>query len=217
MSVPNNVSRLAAFFLSEHTHLIMGLLAELKLQTAACHQALETEMDLTNQLKAVPDYIRLLEQFYTLYHPLEASLEKSTPWQAHGWNFADRRKTPWLEQDLRHFGYSEAQLQSLPKAGDLPPLHSEGAALGCLYVLEGSTLGGQFITRMVQKNLAVTPETGGAFFSGYGSETPARWKEFGEWAEQRSGKISGCESAAVDAARSTFNCFSEWFKKEASK
>lgn len=53
------------------------------------------------------------------------------------------------------------------------------AALGALYVLEGASLGGRVIARHVADALALTPDTGLAFFCGYGDATGEMWRRFG--------------------------------------
>ncbi len=56
---------------------------------------------------------------------------------------------------------------------------SEARALGHMYVMEGSTLGGRMILQHVKKVLALNDNTGGVrFFTGYGTETGPRWKAF---------------------------------------
>ena len=50
-------------------------------------------------------------------------------------------------------------------ADDLPDLQGVQEALGCLYVVEGSTLGGQVIARHLRQTLGVDPRCGGSFFA----------------------------------------------------
>jgi heme oxygenase len=52
-----------------------------------------------------------------------------------------------------------------------------------LYVLEGSTLGGQILTRQIHDQLGFTPEYGCQFFSRYGPRVYEMWKTFGQKAE----------------------------------
>jgi heme oxygenase len=50
--------------------------------------------------------------------------------------------------------------------------------LGAMYVMEGSTLGGQYIADHVEKSLGLQPGSGNAYFRGYGLRTGAMWKQF---------------------------------------
>ena len=45
-------------------------------------------------------------------------------------------------------------------------------------MLEGSTLGGLIIAKILQRNLQLPQEKGFTFFSGYGAETDNKWTAF---------------------------------------
>lgn len=190
----------------------MPLLPELKNQTADCHAALEKQMDIGRHFQDRVAYTQLLEKFLGLYDPLEQQLSGRSNWQEQGWNFESRRKTGWLHDDLSSLGLSEDEQASLPRCTDLPELANAAQAVGCLYVLEGSTLGGQVISRLLKRELDVEPQNGGRFFSGYGEDTGPHWRQFGQWAEAWADRNPGREQEAVLGARKTFDCFARWFQ-----
>lgn len=192
----------------------MGLLSLLKAETAECHVALENSMDVFRRVKNENDYRDLLRRFFTLYEPLEDRLAGAADWRALGWDFDGRRKTPWLREDFQALGVSEAEVASWPRAtgAELPALESPGAAIGCLYVIEGSTLGGQMISQRFAAGLGLTPERGGKFFRGYGPATGPRWREFGQWAEAQAER-EPMTAAAVGGARATFTSFASWMTR----
>lgn len=169
-------------------------------------------MAVFERVRTEDDYRALLRRFYTLYEPLEARLGTAADWSGAGWDFDARRKTEWLREDLRALGTSQTELQSWPRATTLPGVEDFGAAVGALYVLEGSTLGGQVISRQFREKLGVTPERGGKFFHGYGDATGRRWREFGQWAEAQ-GARSEISDTAVRGARETFGAFAEWMSR----
>lgn len=164
-------------------------------------------MDLSRHFSSEQNYHHLLIGFYRVYAPLEDRLEKAVNWQERGWDFEGRKKTPWLEDDLLALGMSHEEIKALPLTKDLPEITSLAEALGCLYVLEGSTLGGQFITKVLQKNLPITASAGGRFFAGYQEQTMPQWREFGQWAETQATLDPNLESRAVVAAQQTFDSF----------
>jgi heme oxygenase len=88
-------------------------------------------------------------------------------------------------------------------------LETTAQLFGCLYVLEGATLGGQIITRHLHASLGLTPETGAAFFAGYGARTGSRWKEFGTHLSAFALQ-SGSGDAIVASANSTFETLDLW-------
>lgn len=189
----------------------MSFLNELKTQTAEQHAALETHMDIVRHFETKGSYLKLLERFFTLYGPLEQRLEKAADWSQTGWDFEARLKTPWLREDLQALGLSEQDIVALPRCTDLPEVADLAEAVGCLYVLEGSTLGGQVITRLLNQHLPISPQTGGMFFAGYQNETVSKWRQFGGWAESWASKNPDQTSRAIDAARKTFDSFARWF------
>ncbi|MBA2709832.1 MAG: biliverdin-producing heme oxygenase [Tatlockia sp.] len=50
--------------------------------------------------------------------------------------------------------------------------------MGYLYVIEGATLGGQIIIKMIETQLQLTKNLGGRFFYGYGDKTKVMWDKF---------------------------------------
>ena len=69
-------------------------------------------------------------------------------------------------------------IEQMHHCDSLPPLADPSHLFGCLYVLEGATLGGQIVARHLQASLGLTPETGASYFSGYGVQTGVQWKAF---------------------------------------
>lgn len=189
----------------------MRLLAQLKHHTADAHAALESRLNVFEQVRTRDDYRRLLARFFTLHEPIEARLANAADWPALGFDFSARRKAALLRDDLRALGASETDLAALPRAHDLPAVATLAEAIGCLYVLEGSTLGGQILSKHFQTALGLTPETGARFFHGYGAQTGARWREFGLWAEAQSESANeDFEADAAHGARQTFHTFAQW-------
>ncbi|WP_009961712.1 biliverdin-producing heme oxygenase [Verrucomicrobium spinosum] len=187
------------------------LLLSLKADTQQEHRLLEDRLDLFNRVTDLAAYRRLLESFYTLYSPLEEMLAGAVNWNSLGWDFEASRKTPWLLQDLVSLGADPAGLDALPRCQDLPLLSSASHAVGCLYVLEGSTLGGQLITKQFSSTLGATPDHGGRFFSGYGAGTVSHWRAFGEWVRSVEDQLDKTE--ATTAARAAFVSFDQWLNR----
>jgi heme oxygenase len=154
-------------------------------------------------------YRCLLTKFHGYYAPLEKRMLALPWWEEISFDYVDRLKTPRLERDLIALGGTADELAKNPHCEELPRLATILQALGCLYVTEGATLGGRTITRHLKASLGLTPETGGAFFAGYGEETGPRWQAFGAMlsavAKQRSG-----EDEIVENANRTFETMERW-------
>ncbi len=185
------------------------ILTKLKQTTQPQHELLERDLNLLNRCPTLADYRQLMARFYGFYEPLEAQLSALLDWRAVPFDFEQRRKTLLLVRDLQALGLSEAERAALPRCHELPTLLGFGSALGCLYVLEGATLGGQIIARHFNAAFQLTPENGAAFYHGYGAQTGPRWKEFGAFATE-SATTDEIETAALEAAQQTFTKLHRW-------
>ena len=139
-----------------------AILSDLKRETQACHAELERSVDFLSRVRNASGYRNLLEIFYGVFRPIEADLWKlrmdMVKWLP---DLEPRMRSAALRADLAVLG--NRRPGDLPLAA-VPSLSSLPARFGCLYVLEGSTLGGQFISRHIAESLTYTPQNGCAFF-----------------------------------------------------
>lgn len=185
------------------------ILQRLKEETRVQHEEVEAAVDVMNQMFDIADYRRLISKFWSFY----AAYEPELPLQAlsdAGFDYSERIKLPLLESDARVLGL-EFQDVALP----LPDLSSVATAFGSLYVIEGSTLGGQVISRHLKQHLGLTPENGGAFYFGYGQATGPMWKAFGE-SLTRFSLTASADDEIVEAARAAFACITSWVGRKSS-
>ncbi|WP_375743198.1 biliverdin-producing heme oxygenase [Corallococcus interemptor] len=195
----------------------MELLQRLKTETRPHHERTEGVVRLMDAHLTPAGYQRQLESFHGLYAPLEAllaapltALEPELDWEA-------RWKTPLLEADLRAMGHDTASLARLPRASSLPALPGLAEALGCAYVLEGSTLGGQLLLRHLARHFGADARVGTfAFFRAYGAQVGPMWRAFGEALTRASARAASesFDAAVVQGARDTFDTFAAWLKRE---
>lgn len=87
----------------------------------------------------------------------------------------ERNKTSLLENDLKTLGVSKTKSQKpFENADSMSPAF----AMGVLYVIEGSSLGGRVILKNIHTALGHTEEEGASYFAGYGNQTGSKWKSF---------------------------------------
>ncbi len=181
-------------------------LATLKQATWPHHQRLEQKLALLDPGFSRADYLRLMKALWGYYRPLEARLANLPELRAWLPDFGRRLKSRLLEADLRALGVDSGALQRLPACRELPACADLAAALGCLYVLEGATLGGQVISRHLERSLELDAGNGAAFFTGYGAATGAMWQAFRE----RLAAAGADERALADSACETFLSLERW-------
>ncbi|WP_426211468.1 biliverdin-producing heme oxygenase [Massilia sp. TWP1-3-3] len=196
------------------TTLQTPLLSRLRSETRTEHDAVERTLRLMEDDLTLERYRRRLEQFYGFYQPIEKWLLDDggfiAPWLA----VEPRRKTPLLQADLIALGQQTDT--RLPLCTQLPSLGSAAECFGCLYVLEGATLGGVIINRYVEQKLGVAQDSGAKFFCGYGGQTGAMWQQF-RTAISDFSLTSSEQDVVVASARATFDTLQQWCEKEVSR
>jgi len=149
-------------------------LQQLRRETHAQHEAVEANR--FNQALAAgtvtaADAAWFLSKLFGFVLPLEEGINQLAPLLDPAWELASRRRAYLIPFDLEELlGYSALPLPLCPVR---PPLATAAQALGVLYVLEGSTLGGQVIARQLEK---AGLDAARRYFTAYGALTGPRWQ-----------------------------------------
>lgn len=187
----------------------LSFLSELKARTADLHRQIES-VPLLARLTSGADfteYRALLLRYWSYYQPFEEKLA-ALPWFEAGIDFEARRKTEFLEADLDALGFDGERRGRTPRCAALPPCEDLADGLGYLYVLEGSTLGGQFLKRAVSA-LGPRPVR---FFDAYGAQTGAMWSAF-RHALTDYVASHGESEAIIEGARTAFLSLQNWLER----
>ena len=156
-------------------------------------------------------YVMYLGQLRHLHESLEASLDAVTESQPGlaGLFTDERRRVPDLDRDLAAFDVSPETVPVLPPTkefiGRVEDLASSSplALLGPLYVLEGSTNGGKFLARVLERSLQIEDRAGLSYMDPYGDRQPEMWAEFKRLADLV--ELAPDQlNAVTEAARETF-------------
>ncbi|HVK06901.1 MAG TPA: biliverdin-producing heme oxygenase [Armatimonadaceae bacterium] len=181
------------------------ILSALREHTRPQHERLEARLDILERTRALGPYRTLLERMYGFYAPVEAALAPLLR-EGAGWTY--REKAPLLARDLAALGVGD--VAALPLCEATPTLETPAQALGCLYVLEGATLGGQIISRHLRDAHGLDADRGAAFFHGYGPETGRMWKATGALLRERAERGDCDQAFVLAAARETFERYEAW-------
>jgi heme oxygenase len=177
----------------------------LRRETETEHRAVEGSLPLMRQGLDTAQYVRCLQRMFGIVAAWEEHAAEIAPeWMQVP--LAARQRKHMLELDLAWF---EATKQddgrpALPNMKDVPSL------LGTMYVMEGSTLGGQLIARHLESTLHLADGRGDSYFRGHGAQTGPMWKEFCEMM-----KIHVADDQAdvvVASAKAMFITFREWMQ-----
>lgn len=175
--------------------------------TAPAHA--KTEKVLAPKLSSIrsyEDYSSILKMFYGFFYPLEKIIRYYVTEDILT-DIKERRNSLFIVSDLKAIGHSHEEIQVCK---ELPEINCSLEALGSLYVLEGSTLGGSMICKLLKKNSLVSfDESNLHFFSGYKENTGSKWMGFLSVIDQ----YGEDANLIVAAAYQTFTCLTKWMEK----
>ena len=180
------------------------MLSRLRNDTRPQHEALEQHafnQALTAGTLTAPTTAHFLAKMYGFLVPYEAALQQHAAAFSPGWELPERRRAHLILADLER----PAANPGLPLCPAMPPLHTRAQLLGAMYVVEGSTLGGQVITRQLAR--AGIPLR--AYFTGYGPLTGPRWKTFCQLLTEEP-LVGADPDEIVASACLTFNRLDQW-------
>lgn len=184
------------------------LLEELKAQTRVQHDQIE-RTPLMARLFApgygAAQHRALLLAKLGYYRPLETALRPFAPVIP---QFPARLKAAALEQDCREMGIEQCALDALPQCSAVPTIDSDAHALGVMYVLEGSTLGGLVILRQLRS--ALPEHLKHHFYGGYGQNTMAFWSLFRTALMQFAQAQPAQWNQVIASAQTTFSTLDQW-------
>jgi len=167
---------------------------------------LNLEKKVVKRMKAIgsdADYADFLKHFYAYFNQVEHAIGPFITTDLLP-DHAERRNSSYLKQDIEALG---SKVTDLPDA-TAPEINNTIQALGALYVLEGSIMGGPIIVKMLEKS-GIT--RGVSFFSGYGEATGQMWGKFIAVLDA-SASDEEAEKQAIAAANETFSKFGEVFE-----
>lgn len=176
---------------------------QLKEHTRLRHAMLEKKLlRRVTELQSAGDYQMLLSILYGFYSAIESTVQ---PWFVDDRKYVfDQRRKAWrILDDIRELG-GEAQVPDL--CTSLPQVNGYHEALGVMYVVEGSTLGGPVIARLIQSRLNI--DRGMGFFLAYGPDAGIMWTAFRKILSE---PYSDAErKSIVNGAQETFLKFDDW-------
>lgn len=182
-----------------------SVLSRLRSETRDLHELVEENplhRAIVEGTVTLESYLSLLKRMYRIHHCFEYWTGSRKEWPEFQFDFGEHRHLSQLDLDLAALG-SAISRSCLSTA--ILPLQDAGFPflLGYFYVLEGSSLGGQILSRLLAQHLGLTPEHGGAYFHSYGSLVGERWRSTQQLLS-RVGTTVDAADATVAGARDAF-------------
>jgi heme oxygenase len=187
-----------------------ALSATLRARTASLHARVEQRLGLPDAIADQQDYGRWLARLFGLYEPLERSFRAFDEWGRLGLALDRRNHCARLACDLSALGIDQQDIPRAPPAM-LPQLPTFPHALGALYVLEGSTLGGRIILRDLEARLGPVIADATCFLRGRGTETGPMWQSFRAALDHFGDAQPRLQQDVAAGAERTFSAILAWF------
>ncbi|MBA4853849.1 biliverdin-producing heme oxygenase [Emticicia sp. BO119] len=188
-----------------------NILAQLRTHTSLLHSALEQtplSAGLLDEGVSQKNYVTYLQKMREIVAFYEAEifpvLDDTLP------DLTKREKLSLIDKDLHYLSVDRSGLPGFENStgGN----SSIGYAMGCMYVMEGSTLGGKVILKHISKTLGIVPEQGGSYLDGYGDQTGQFWKIFLNILQEYSAN-NDCDNEIIAGAKDTFTSIKLYFEQ----
>ena len=187
-----------------------SILNKLRTHTATLHSALEQtpiSVALLDEHVSTQNYTAYLQKMRAIVAFYESkvfpALADTLP------DLSEREKLPLIDEDLKYLSSHTSDSPVFKNTDESEP--STGYALGCMYVMEGSTLGGKVILKHASKVLGIVPTQGGSYFAGYGEDTGHYWKTFLQTLQEYSTNHD-CDQEILAGAKDTFTSIKHYFE-----
>jgi heme oxygenase len=191
------------------------MMQRLKEETRPHHDQIERNPLMARVMQpdlTLPEYQQVLARLYGFHRPVETHLAAWSAWDTLGFDYDARRKAALLAHDLHVLGLPPEAVAALPLCTHLPVLNTPEQVLGCLYVLEGSTLGGHVIARQLGRTLGIDAARGAAFYTSYGNQIGPMWKALGQRINTWTETLGLDAEQMIGAAAETFHCMDAWMQ-----
>lgn len=150
---------------------VFDLPQRLRAETAALHRAVEEATGLPGSVRDVGEYAAMLERTLRFHEAVMNTLGRRRwmhRWIEVGITLDHHDRTDALRADLAELGSTSRSREAVTL-----PVDSFDEALGCLYVAEGSSLGGRMLAPLITAQIGPVPL---AFFGGEGRAHPIPWR-----------------------------------------
>jgi len=181
---------------------------QLKLETKAVH--VDAERLIIKKLRminSIDEYIKFLKLYFGFFNPLEILVKKYISVKVLN-DVSKRGNTTRIINDIEILAGDKIMLL----APSLPYVTNTLQAFGVMYVMEGSTLGGLIISKMLREKGIEIINNGLTFFEGYGEDTLEMWHRFTECLDDNFKKDDQINQIVL-SAKGTFIEMKEWILK----
>ncbi|WGL59763.1 hypothetical protein QEJ31_14620 [Pigmentibacter sp. JX0631] len=181
----------------------------LKLETSKIHKEVEFLVKINSPQPALSDYIDYIVVMYKIIAPLEKIALKYFEFESSFPKTTKKNKTQKLKLDLDSL---DIDLNKINFSIFVPEINSFAELLGCLYVVEGSSIGSQIICKKLYSLYGEELKNKMNYLNGFGRDSFKNWIYFIEYLENYTTLFPDKKNIIIRSALETFNCFKTEFK-----
>lgn len=183
----------------------LRLFQQLHTATKPAHRALERNLNLLQKPVSAARIERALKKFLGFHLVWESGFSNSEVFTQLMMN---RGRARLAASDLEALGLSHEEIARVPVSEAAAALHrSAEITMGSLYVMEGSTLGGEVIAKALRAETWL-PAQGLQYFSPPNRDARSDWNELKTWAETRFAPATW--DLIEQGAQETFSLMNTW-------
>jgi heme oxygenase len=160
-----------------------------------------------------PAYLRLLRRLYGFHRPMEAGIARALDGHPALLGLTGWQRVNLLRADMTSLGVDPSSFDDIPRFAGADEAASGVQALGWLYVLEGSTLGGGLLARHLDHLLSKNSGAGRLFLTAGADRHHMVWKGVCS-AIDEVGADAECQAILTNAAIQAFEWFEGWFGED---
>ncbi|MGY3804470.1 hypothetical protein ACWNT8_10435 [Pigmentibacter ruber] len=181
----------------------------LKLETSKIHKEIDFFVKINTPKPSISDYIDYIVVMYKVIAPLEKISLKFIESESSFPKVTKKNKTESLILDLKNL---EIDLNKINFSIFFPEVKSFEEVLGCLYVVEGSSIGSQIIYKKLYSLYGEELKNKMNYLSEIGRDSFKNWIFFIEYLENYVTSFPDKKNIIIKSAIDTFNCFKIEFK-----
>lgn len=181
-----------------------SLRERLKKSTSGLHVTLEKTslaQSLANATISRPQYEKYLLALSLFHGDVELMILKMGEWKHYDLDISLHLRLPLLLADIKALKIIPPRPINIP---DLEMSIDFPTAVGVMYVLEGSTMGGRFLSQRLTHLCDDNGIPATRYFQAYGEETMKRWQEYCLFLDRFGTEHPEMEDRVVDAACTMF-------------
>ncbi|WP_235610796.1 biliverdin-producing heme oxygenase [Bordetella sp. H567] len=186
----------------------MDVHATLRLATQARHERLDSSLRIGSAQADYADYLAYIAALRGWLEPVEAALW-ARDWPAALRPDVRRCKAARIDQDFAAARALGLPVPPVPVCDKLPDVgRARAYALGVMYVIEGSQLGGRMMAKRLEQ---AWPDRSFHYMAGYGPELGTLWKGYMAFlADELHGEEDLAQ--AVAGACDAFDTLTDWLR-----